>query len=115
MISASHNPPEYNGIKIFDHHGQKINRNFENKIQKLIEKSNQNISIPTKEFPLKTNIELMDIYIQGLSKTMQGEDLSGMKIILDTCYGSATTCAKNFSESWSSKSYNNSQNGLKLI
>ena len=36
MISASHNPPEYNGIKIFDHNGQKITKNFENKIQKLI-------------------------------------------------------------------------------
>ena len=24
MISASHNPPEYNGIKIFDHNGQKL-------------------------------------------------------------------------------------------
>ena len=28
MISASHNPPEYNGIKIFDHNGQKITKNF---------------------------------------------------------------------------------------
>ena len=37
MISASHNPPEYNGLKIFDHNGQKITKNFENKIQKLIE------------------------------------------------------------------------------
>ena len=36
MISASHNPPEYNGIKIFDQYGQKINKVFENKIQKLI-------------------------------------------------------------------------------
>ena len=33
MISASHNPPEYNGLKIFDHNGQKITKNFENKIQ----------------------------------------------------------------------------------
>ena len=51
MISASHNPPEYNGIKIFDHNGQKITKNFENKIQKLIEESNQNISVPTKVIP----------------------------------------------------------------
>ena len=43
MISASHNPPEYNGIKIFDQNGQKITKNFENKIQKLIEESKQNI------------------------------------------------------------------------
>ena len=55
MISASHNPPEYNGIKIFDHNGQKISKNFENKIQKLVEESNQIISDPQKEISLKTN------------------------------------------------------------
>ena len=32
MISASHNPPEYNGIKIFDQNGQKITKYFENKM-----------------------------------------------------------------------------------
>ena len=49
MISASHNPPEYNGIKIFDHKGQIITKKFEDKIQKLIEESNQIISDPKKE------------------------------------------------------------------
>src|SRR5213083_946809 len=24
VISASHNPPEYNGVKLFDHHGRKL-------------------------------------------------------------------------------------------
>ena len=94
MISASHNPPEYNGIKIFDHNGQKITKTFENKIQKLIEDSNQNISVNTEVISLKTNKELMDTYMKSLIQTMGGENLSGMKIILDTCYGSATTCAK---------------------
>ena len=54
MISASHNPPEYNGIKIFDHNGQKISRNFENKIQKLIEESNKNISVPRNVIHINT-------------------------------------------------------------
>ena len=45
MISASHNPPEYNGIKIFDHNGQKIATYVEDKIQKFIEEFDQNISI----------------------------------------------------------------------
>ena len=90
MISASHNPPEYNGIKIFDHNGQKITKNFENKIQTFIEKSNKKISVDKKEICLKTNKELMDIYMQSLIETMGGENLRGMKIILDTCYGSAT-------------------------
>jgi len=116
MISASHNPPEYNGIKIFDHNGQKITENFENKIQKLIEESNQDISVPTKVSSLNTNTELMDIYIQSLIQSMGGENLSGLKIILDTCYGSATTCAKKIFQSLGAyvKVINNSKNGLKI-
>ena len=96
MISASHNPPEYNGMKIFDNNGQKITKNFENKIQKLVEEQNQNHSVPTKEISLNPNKELLDTYINSLIQTMGGGNLSGMKIILDTCYGSATTCAKKF-------------------
>ena len=83
MISASHNPPEYNGIKIFDHNGQKITKNLENKIQKIIEESKQNISVPTNVIPLNTHKDFMDIYIKSLIQTMGGENLSGLKIILD--------------------------------
>ena len=116
MISASHNPPEYNGIKIFDHNGQKITKNFENKIQKLIEDQNQNRSISTKEISLKITKELMDIYRQSLIKTMEMENLSGMRIILDTCYGSATTCAKTIFQKLGAdvRVINNTQNGLKI-
>jgi len=116
MISASHNPPEYNGIKIFDHNGQKYTRYFENKIQKLIEEINQNISVPIKVITLNTNKDLMDIYIKSLIQTMDGENLSGLKIILDTCYGSATTCAKKIFQSLGAdvRVINNSKNGLKI-
>ena len=116
MISASHNPPEYNGIKIFDCNGQKISKNFENKIQNLIEKLNQNIIFPTKEISIKINKELMDIYIRSLIQTMGGENLKGIKIILDTCYGSATTCAKKIFQKLGAdvRVINNSQNGLKI-
>jgi len=116
MISASHNPPEYNGIKIFDHNGQKISKYFENKIQQLIEETNQNISVPTKMIPLNTNKDLIDIYIKSLIQTMGGANLSGLKIILDTCYGSATSCAKKIFQSLGAdvRVINNSKNGLKI-
>ncbi len=116
MISASHNPPEYNGIKIFDHNGQKITRNFENKIQKLIEKSTPKKSIEDREICLKRDKKLMDFYMQSLIQTMEGENLIGMKIVLDTCYGSATTCAKNIFQNLGAdvKVINDSNNGLKI-
>ena len=101
MISASHNPPEYNGIKIFDHNGQKITKNFENKIQKLIEESNQNISVPTKVILFKTNKDLMDIYIKSLIQTMGGENLSGYENnIRHMLWISDNLRKKNFSVSW---------------
>ncbi len=116
MISASHNPPEYNGIKIFDHNGQKITKSSENIIQNFIEELNQYKSFPTKEIPLNSNKELMDIYMQSLIQTMEGEDLTGIKIILDTCYGSATTCAKKIFQRLGAdvRVINNSKNGLKI-
>ncbi len=116
MISASHNPPEYNGIKIFDHNGQKISKNFESKIQKLIEESNQNISVPRKVISLNKDKDLLNVYIKSLIQTMGGENLSGLKIILDTCYGSATTCAKKIFQTLGAdvRVINNSKNGLKI-
>ena len=116
MISASHNPPEYNGIKIFDHNGQKITKNLENKIQKLITEANQKISVPKKAISLETNKELPNIYMESLIQTMEGENLRGMKIILDTCYGSATTCAKKIFQNLGAnvKVINNLNNGLKI-
>jgi len=116
MISASHNPPEYNGIKIFDHNGQKIDKNFEKKILKLIKDFNKKKLVHKKGISLKTNKVFMDIYIQSLVQTMGGENLNGMKIILDTCYGSATTCAETIFQSLGAdvKVINNSKNGLKI-
>jgi len=56
------------------------------------------------------------MYIKSLIKTMGGENLNGMKIILDTCYGSATTCAKEIFQSLGAdvRVINNSKNGLKI-
>ncbi len=116
MISASHNPPEYNGIKIFDHDGQKISKDLEYRIQKLIEEINDNRSVHPNEVSLQPNRELLNIYIQSLIQTMGSENLSGMKIILDTCHGSATTCAQSIFQNLGAdvRVINNSKNGLKI-
>ena len=116
MISASHNPPNYNGIKIFDHNGQKISKNFENIIQKSVEEQKLNQSVPKKNISLNKDKELIKLYMQSLIQSMGGENLVGMKIILDTCYGSATTCAKKIFQNLGAdvKVINNSKNGLKI-
>ncbi len=116
MISASHNPPEFNGIKIFDYYGKKLTKEFENRIQSKISEINENKLNPKENISIKTKIELLDFYIESLIKTMNGENLSGMKIILDTCYGAATTCAEKVFNSLGAnvKVIHNDQNGLKI-
>ena len=116
MISASHNPPEYNGIKIFDSNGTKIIKEFENEIQALIETIDEENLVQGKSVTIETNEGLLNLYINSLIKTLDGENLGGMKIILDTCYGSATTCAEEvFNKLGASlKVINNEKNGLKI-
>ena len=116
MISASHNPPEYNGIKIFDNNGEKIKKEFENRIELIMETSNHNKLSAKKNLSIIENTELFNIYTQGLIETMGDENLDGMKIILDTCYGSATTCAANIFKKLGAnvKVINNEKDGLKI-
>ncbi len=116
MISASHNPPEYNGIKIFDNNGTKISQESEKKIQELIETLDEKNFVQGKGFSIQTNKGLLNLYIKSLIKTLDGENLSGMNIILDTCYGSSTTCAEEvFTNLGASvKVINNEKNGLKI-
>ena len=116
MISASHNPPKFNGIKIFDQHGKKISKDFENSIQSIIAERAKNKLIQKKSLHIKAHKNLLDSYIQSIIESMGNENLNGMKIILDTCHGSATTCAEDIFESLgaSVKVINNDKNGLKI-
>ena len=44
MITASHNPPEYNGIKVIAYDGVEISRNDEKKIENIFFENNWNVS-----------------------------------------------------------------------
>jgi len=116
MISASHNPPEYNGIKIFDDNGEKIKKEFENLIEMNMDKANKNQLFASKNRSIRKNNDLLNTYIQGLIDTMGNENLDGMRVILDTCYGSATTCAANIFKQLGAnvKVINNEKDGLKI-
>ena len=92
MISASHNPYEYNGIKFFDHKGLKLSDKVEDQIQSLTELYTYNNFDDTK-----TNITVgkqtfctsgLNDYINFLLTTIDG-DLKSLKIGLD-CGNGAT-------------------------
>ena len=49
MISASHNPVEYNGIKFFDGKGYKLSDSLEDEIQRVIECGFEGVPSPVGE------------------------------------------------------------------
>jgi len=116
MISASHNPPDFNGIKFFDSNGEKIKKEFENQIELIIGSVNKPKLATNKHSIIRENNDLLNIYTQGLIDTMGDVSLDGMKIILDTCYGSATTCAANIFKKLGAnvKVINDEKDGLRI-
>lgn len=95
MISASHNPPEYNGIKVFDCNGVKLTQEQENSVEYYID--NQPIyngaTADTIEF-----VGAKKKYIDFLTKTADA-DFSGLKVWLDCAYGASAPVAKQVFES----------------
>lgn len=101
VISASHNPVEYNGIKFFNGEGYKLSDQLEDKIQSLIESDFKGIDIPVGEnIGLKTNKskKALTDYIEFAKSTID-IDLKGLKVALDCANGaSSITSVKAFKE-----------------
>ena len=96
MISASHNPCEYNGIKIFQKNGYKLDDAIEEEIENIIFNEGQ-------EFPVKLGGEVgnriycktaVSDYISHVISTASVR-FDGMTIALDCANGSASVYAKD--------------------
>lgn len=93
MISASHNPYQDNGIKIFGPDGFKLTDEQELEIESLIYNSEQikNASFE-KIGKLYGGSELSQKYVQHIKQSISG-DLSNIKIALDCANGATTGVA----------------------
>jgi len=100
VISASHNPYEDNGIKIFSPNGKKIDEATEKAIEKDI--YNAQISAGGKEsFCDDSNIaEFQNSYLQYLSDGFVNLSLENYKIVLDCANGAASLLAPQLFESF---------------
>lgn len=113
VISASHNPPEYNGIKLFNHEGFKLSDKIEDEIEAFYRmgglEARASEAAPDKADAILppgdqvgVSIELeeaRDIYINHAvdSVKSQGIDFSGFHIALDAGHGaSSLTSAEAF-------------------
>jgi phosphoglucosamine mutase len=92
VISASHNPSQDNGIKIFNGEGFKLSDEKENKIEELIFANNMSKLHPTpKELGKLSRLDdAVGRYVDFLKSTfLQKLNPEGMKIVLD-CSNGAT-------------------------
>ena len=89
MISASHNPVEYNGIKFFDGKGYKLSDELEDEIQKVIENGFENVPSPTGiQIGKREKVEMaaLDDYIEFAKGTVT-KSLKGLRVALDCANG----------------------------
>jgi phosphoglucosamine mutase len=80
VISASHNPPEYNGVKLFDREGRKLSDASEEEIEALLDApapgggSIDRVGVAT------------DSYLEHVLDRF-GSDLSGLRVVVDCANG----------------------------
>ena len=93
MISASHNPYQDNGIKIFGPDGFKLTDEEELEIESLIDNSEQIKSASFEKIgKVYSGNELTQKYVQHIKQSISG-DLSNIKIALDCANGATTGVA----------------------
>ena len=95
VISASHNPFEYNGIKIFSSQGFKLSDELEEAIERMV--------LARGAIPVKTGGELGQIYnghhaLEGytyyLQNTVSPSELTDLRVLIDCANGAASKTAR---------------------
>jgi phosphoglucosamine mutase len=87
VVSASHNPPEYNGVKFFDGRGRKLSDAAEEEIEALLDAS------PAAEAGgVRRDDGAVGRYVEHVTAHF-GADLSGLRIAVDCANGAFSTIA----------------------
>ena len=93
MISASHNPFEYNGIKVFGADGFKLDDALEEKIEELILDNDELFHRTNPMGSLEYDFSAVDDYADYIINTA-GRKLDGLRVGIDCANGSASATAE---------------------
>lgn len=90
VVSASHNPVEFNGIKFFDGDGYKLPDELEDEIEALIRNGMKDVKFPTGASvgKIKYRTDAREEYINHSIKAVN-IDLRGLKIVVDCAEGAS--------------------------
>jgi phosphoglucosamine mutase len=86
VISASHNPPEYNGVKFFDRDGQKLTDEAEEEIEALLDADG-----PGEGYIDHVGVAT-DSYLEHIIERF-GSDLRGLRVAVDCANGAYSQVA----------------------
>lgn len=91
VISASHNPMEFNGIKFFNGEGYKLSDQLEDEIEALIRNDMKDVIFPIGPGigRVEYRFDIRDEYVEFEKKTVP-VDLSGLKIVIDCAEGASS-------------------------
>lgn len=94
VISASHNPYEHNGIKIFDSRGYKLSDEMEERIEELILSGAPMADKTRGEIGRRFHgmRQMKQLYVQHLLSSVDC-DLTGMRALVDCANGAASATA----------------------
>ncbi len=93
MVSASHNPVSYNGIKVLGNDGMKISEDTELKIESLLDNHELEPSHYRELGRNEKDTSLADTYVQHLKKTFSHLNLNGWHIAMDCANGASYAVA----------------------
>lgn len=117
VISASHNPVEYNGIKFFNGQGYKLSDELEDRIQSVIENNFEEVPLPTGGDLGRKIIEesALEDYVEFAKSTID-IDLKGLKVALDCANGASYRAAVQTFRSLGAEVYviNNDPDGVNI-
>ena len=91
IISASHNPSEYNGIKLIDKNGSKLDDDLEIQIESELDR----VSLQENNAKIKNSTKGYDIYLQYL-KNVNDFKFDKFDLIIDAANGSAFKIIEDF-------------------
>lgn len=90
VISASHNPPAFNGIKLINSDGSKVPEDAEREIEDLAFTDEDLAPRPTSSDigTIRRDETASERYLDLLFETVGGDlSLAGLKVVLDCCHG----------------------------
>jgi phosphomannomutase/phosphoglucomutase len=90
MITASHNPPEYNGVKIIEPDGTEMGDEQTIQLETLLFSPDQQVAVWESVGKEKQVPHLIDRYIDGIIRQFPGLSGKGMTVVVDP--GSGPAC-----------------------